>query len=218
MVVGLKRNCAVSLFRMSSESATTPRRRGRPRRAETGRAIVNATLELLADCGFQATTVDAIAERAGVAKNTIYRRWNSKEELIADALDQLTGPELEVSESASVYEVLREHARDIARILADPLVRRILPDMLGELQRNRAFAVAFADRLLRPRRTAIVDRLRQAVERGELRRDADIELIADLLGGPPFVRVLLPFDVPEMNEHDADLLADTIWNGLASPR
>lgn len=203
---------------MFPEAATTPRRRGRPRRAETGQAIVDATLALLAECGFQATTVDAIAERAGVAKNTIYRRWDSKEELIADALDQLTRPALDMSESASVYEILREHARDIARILADPQVRRILPDMLGELQRNRAFAVTFAERLLRPRRTAIVDRLRNAVERGELRRDADVELIADLLGGPPFVRVLLPIDVPEMSEHDADVLVDTIWNGLASPR
>jgi AcrR family transcriptional regulator len=203
---------------MSVESATTPRRRGRPRRAETGQAIVDATLALLAESGFQATTVDAIAERAGVAKNTIYRRWDSKEELIADALDQLTRPEIHVSESAGVYEVLREHARDLARVVADPQVRRILPDMLGELQRNRAFAVTFAERLLRPRRTAIVDRLRRAVERGELRRDADVELIADLLGGPPFVRVLLPFDVPQMSEHDADVLVDTIWNGLASPR
>ena len=203
---------------MSPEGATTQRRRGRPRRAETGQAIVDATLALLAEWGFQATTVDAIAERAGVAKNTIYRRWDSKEELIADALDQLTRYELDVSESASVYEILREHARDIARIVADPQVRRILPDMLGELQRNRAFAVTVTERLLRPRRAAIVDSLRRAVERGELRRDADVELIADLLGGPPFARVLLPFDVPEMSEHDADVLVDTIWNGLASPR
>ena len=201
---------------MSTEGVTT-RPRGRPRRAETAQAIVEATLALLAECGFQATTVDAIAKRAGVAKNTIYRRWPSKEELIADALDRLTRPELHVSESASVYEILREHARDIARIVADPQVRRILPDMLGELQRNRAFAVTFAERLLRPRRAAIIDSLRQAIAGGELRRDADVELIADLLAGPPFLRVLFPYDVPEMAEHDADVLVDTIWQGLTSP-
>ena len=202
---------------MATETRPRAQRRGRPRRAETSRAIVDATLALLAECGFQATTVDAIAERAGVAKNTIYRRWPSKEELIADALEQLTRPAVEVSESVGIHEFLREHARDIARILADPQVRRILPDMLGELQRNRAFAVTFADRLLRPRRLSIVEGLRRAIERGELRGDADVELIADLLGGPPFARVLLPVDVPEMTEHDADVLVDTIWNGLASP-
>jgi AcrR family transcriptional regulator len=202
---------------VATETRPRAQRRGRPRRAETSKAIVESTLALLAEYGFQATTVDAIAERAGVAKNTIYRRWPSKEELIADALEQLTRPAVEVSESVGVYEFLREHARDIARILADPQVRRILPDMLGELQRNRAFAVTFADRLLRPRRLSIVEGLRRAIERGELRGDADVELIADLLGGPPFVRVLLPVDVPEMTEHDADVLVDTIWKGLASP-
>lgn len=202
---------------MSSEGEAKSRR-GRPRLAAKRQAIVDATLALLAEHGFQATTVDAIAARAGVSKNTIYRRWSSKEELLADALDQLTRPELEVDESTGVYELLREHSREIARILADPQVRRILPDMLGELQRNRTFAVTFADRLLRPRRAALIDGLNRAIERGELRRGTSVELIADLLGGPAFLRVLLPLDIAEMAAHDADMLVDTIWHGLASPR
>ena len=111
---------------MSSEGEAKSRR-GRPRLAAKRQAIVDATLALLAEHGFQATTVDAIAARAGVSKNTIYRRWSSKEELLADALDQLTRPELEVDESTGVYELLREHSREIARILADPQVRRICP-------------------------------------------------------------------------------------------
>ena len=202
---------------MSSEGEAKSRR-GRPRLAAKRQAIVDATLALLAEHGFQATTVDAIAARAGVSKNTIYRRWSSKEELLADALDQLTRPELEVDESTGVYELLREHSREIARILADPQIRRILPDMLGELQRNRTFAVTFADRLLRPRRAALIDGLNRAIERGELRRGTSVELIADLLGGPAFLRVLLPLDIAEMAAHDADMLVDTIWHGLASPR
>ena len=90
--------------------------------------------------------------------------------------------------------------------------------MLGELQRNRTFAVTFADRLLRPRRAALIDGLNRAIERGELRRGTSVELIADLLGGPAFLRVLLPLDIAEMAAHDADMLVDTIWHGLASPR
>jgi AcrR family transcriptional regulator len=187
---------------------------GRPRKAEADASIVSATLELLAERGFQATTMDAIAARAAVAKNTIYRRWTSKEELLAVALEELVGPQVEVDPRASVDEFLHEHSRDIARTLADPLVRRILPDLVGELHRNRAFAVAFADRLVRPRRAVVVDRLRQAVERGELRPAADVELVADLLVGPPFARVLLPLGVPAMSEEDADALVATIRNGL----
>lgn len=162
--------------------------------------------------------MDAIATRATVAKNTIYRRWASKEELLAQALEELVGPQVEVDERASVDEFLREHSRDIARTLADPLVRRILPDLVGELRRNRAFAVAFADRLVRPRRAAFVDGLRRAVERGELDREVDVELVADLLVGPPFARVLLPLGVPEMSEGDAEALVDTILAGISMPK
>ena len=193
-------------------------RRGRPRRAEADTAIVSATLELLAEHGFQETTMDAIAARASVAKNTIYRRWASKEELLAVALEELVGPPVEVDERAGIDVFLREHSRDIARTLADPLVRRILPDLVGELHRNRAFAVAVADRLVRPRRVAIVDRLRRALEHGELGHEVDADLVADLLVGPPFARVLLPFGVPAMTEADADVLVETILSGLVGPR
>jgi Tetracyclin repressor-like, C-terminal domain len=74
--------------------------------------------------------------------------------------------------------------------------------------------VAFAGRLVQPRRAVFVDRLRQAVERGELRRQVDVELVADLLVGPPFARVLLPLGVPEMSEADADALVETLLTGL----
>lgn len=162
--------------------------------------------------------MDAIAARASVAKNTIYRRWASKEQLLAVALEELVGPQVEVDERAGIDDFLREHSRDIARTLADPLVRRILPDLVGELHRNRAFAVAFASRLVQPRRAVFVARLRQAVEGGELRPEVDVELVADLLVGPPFARVLLPLGVPEMSEDDADTLVETLRTGLDAVR
>jgi AcrR family transcriptional regulator len=201
---------------VTSELQATRPGRGRPRSAEADTAIVAATLELLAERGFQSTTMDSIADRAGVAKNTIYRRWAAKEELLAEALDNLVGPPVEVDDRAGVEEFLREHSRDTVRALSDPLVRRILPDLVGELHRNRAFAVAFADRLVRPRRAAFVDGLRRAVERGELGLDVDVELVADLLVGPPFARVLLPLGVPAMTEEDADALVETIRRGLSA--
>jgi AcrR family transcriptional regulator len=210
----LERYRSVSLFLVTAPPNERRAGRGRPRRPEADTAIVAATLELLAEHGFQATTMDAIAARASVAKNTIYRRWASKEQLLAVALDELVGPQVEVDENAGIDQFLREHSRDIARTLADPLVRRILPDLVGELHRNRAFAVAFADRLVQPRRAVLVNRLRRAVERGELRREVDVELVADLLVGPPFARVLLPLGVPELTADGADGLVATILHGL----
>jgi AcrR family transcriptional regulator len=190
-----------------------PHPRGRPRRASAGEAILAATLALLAERGFQATTIEAIADRAGVGRNTIYRRWSSKEELIADALHELTA-DLDVLEAGDVYSRLLEHVQDLVRLFADPLFGRILPGVLGELQRNPTFARVYVERVVDPRRRAIVDLLLEARERGELRPDVDVEHVADLLAGPPFLR-LLPLGLPPVGERYAEELLETIWGGIA---
>lgn len=196
------------------DSRGTP---GRPRRASARPAIVEATLELLADRGFQEATIEAIAMRAGVGRNTIYRRWRSKEELIADALRELTA-ELDVHEEGDFYGLLLDHIRDFARVFADPTFGRIVPAVLGELQRNPAFARVYSERVVRPRYEALLQLLEQARERGELRPDADVEQIADLLVGPPFIR-LLPVGLPPLTARYAEELLETIWHGIApAPR
>ena len=195
------------------ETTRTPRPRGRPRRAAAGKAIIDATLELLAERGFQATTIDAIADKAGVGRNTIYRRWPGKEELIADALAALTA-DLEVHESDDVYSYLLSWIRDLARVFADPFFGRILPVVLGELQRNPAFVEVYSERVVQPRRTALIELLTDAIDRGELRRDADVEQIVDLLVGAPFVR-LLPLGLSPVTERYAEELLETIWHGIA---
>jgi AcrR family transcriptional regulator len=176
---------------------------------------MDATLELLSVGGFQAATMDAIADRSGVGKNTIYRRWSSKEELIADALRRLTAY-TDVVESGDVYSVLVEYTHDLERVLSEPVVGRLLPGLLGELQRNPEFAAAWADRVVRPRRQAIRERLAEALARGELREGIDPELIADLLVGPPFLRVVFPFGLPELPERYAEELLEAIWHGIGS--
>jgi AcrR family transcriptional regulator len=196
------------------DQAQAPRRaRGRPRRAATRQSILHATLELLAERGVQATTIDAIAARAGVGRNTIYRRWAAKDELIVDALHQLTA-DLDQQEGDDLYALLLDWIRDLARVFADPLFGRILPGVLGELERNPAFALAYADRVVRPRRRALVDLLTRAIDRGELRPVADVEQIADLLAGPPFLR-MLPLGLPPVTERYAEELVETIWYGIA---
>jgi AcrR family transcriptional regulator len=188
------------------------RARGRPRRASAGAAIVEATLELLAEGGFQAATIEAIATRAKVGRNTIYRRWSSKEELIAEALHELTA-DLDVQEGEDLYDLLLDWIRDFARVFADPVFGRILPAVLGELQTNPAFARVYSERVVRPRYEALLALLARALERGELRADADIEQIADLLSGAPFVR-LLPIGLPPLTERYAEELLETIWYGI----
>jgi AcrR family transcriptional regulator len=192
------------------------RPRGRPRRAAARKAIVDATLELLAERGFQGATVDAIASRAGVGRNTIYRRWPAKEELIADALHELTA-ELDTQKDGDLYSLLLEWVRDFARVFSDPLFGRILPAVLGELQNDPVFARVYAERVVRPRRDALVGLLTAALERGELRPGVDVDQIADLLAGAPFVR-LLPLGLPPVTDRYAEELLDTIWRGIAPAR
>jgi AcrR family transcriptional regulator len=189
------------------------RPRGRPREAAAGRAIVDATLELLADGGFQAATIDAIAARAGVGRNTIYRRWPGKEELIADAIRELSA-DLDEHQGDNVYELLLDWIHDFARLFADPLFGRIFPAVLGELQRNPTFARVYTERVVHPRYDVLVLLLTQAVESGELRRDVDVGQVADLLAGAPFVR-LLPVGLPPVTENYAEELLETIWRGIA---
>jgi AcrR family transcriptional regulator len=200
---------------LASDARAPKRGRGRPRRQATDDAITTATRDLLAERGFQATTIESIAERAGVGRNTIYRRWGSKEELIADALRELT-VDFDARSDGDLYPLLLRWLRDFARTFSDPVVGPLLASVLGELQRNPEFAHVYADRVVRPRRQALVGRLAQAQERGELRADLDVEHVADLLGGPLLLR-LLPLGLPPVNERYAEELLATIWRGIAPP-
>jgi AcrR family transcriptional regulator len=197
--------------RLASDIETS-KRPGRPRRRSTDDAITTAALDVLAERGFQAATIEAIAERAGVGRNTIYRRWRSKEELIADALRELT-TDFDVWRTDDLFTLLLNWLRDFSRTFSDPLLGRLLAGVLGELQRNPVFADVYAERVVRPRRDALLGRLRAAQERGELRADVDVEYVADLLGGALLLR-LLPLGLPAVGERYAEELLETIWRGI----
>ena len=190
-----------------------PPGRGRPRRASASTDILDAALETLAERGFQAATIESIAARAGVGRNTIYRRWSSKEELIADALQKLV-VDIDLRDGDDIHALLLDWIRDFVRVFGDPLYGRILPAVLGEVQANPVFAQLYAERVVRPRYEALVGILRRAAERGALRRDTDVEQIADLLAAPPFVRVLR-IGLPPITEHYAEDLLETIWRGVS---
>jgi AcrR family transcriptional regulator len=199
-----------------SDVETRTRVPGRPRRRTAQTAITKATVDLLAERGFQATTIEAIALRAGVGRNTIYRRWRSKEELVADALREQLTTDFDQWADEDLRSLLLNWLQDFARTFSDPLLGRLLAGVLGELQRNPVFADVYADRVVRPRRQALLDRLAQARERGELRPDVDVEHVADLLGGPLLLR-LLPLGLPPLRDTYAEELLETVWRGIAPP-
>lgn len=148
-----------------------------------------------------------------MGRNTIYRRWDAKEELIADAIYELSA-ELDVHEGEDFSALMLDWIQDFVRLFADPLFGQILPTVLGELRRNPVFAEVYVQRVVRPRYDALLALLTQAVARGELRPDVNVELVADLFSGAPFVR-LLPVGLPPVTEDYAEELLDTVWRGIA---
>jgi AcrR family transcriptional regulator len=159
---------------------------GRPRSERAHRAILSATLELLVEVGFSSLTVEGVAQRAGVGKATIYRRWPSKLPLVIEAYGQL--PQLEEVDTGNIVGDLSQMLRDYLRLLIATPLRGVIPSIAGERAHNPELSELF-DPIVRDRRRPLTAVLRRGVERGELPADLDLELAADLLVGPITTRL-----------------------------
>jgi AcrR family transcriptional regulator len=173
-----------------AETAAVRRPPGRPRSERSHQAIVVATLELLAEQGFQQLTMEQVARRAGVGKATIYRRWPAKADLVKDAIRYFSA-ELPVPDTGSLagdYAVLSEAVLAVAR---DRNAALLMPRLLSEVAQDPEMHAVFSDWLVEPRREVLRTVLRRAIERGELRPDADLELLIDMLVGPVIYRFII---------------------------
>jgi AcrR family transcriptional regulator len=159
---------------------------GRPRSEVAHHAILDATLELLAEVGFSALTVEGVAQRAGVGKATIYRRWPSKLPLVVEAFGEL--PAFEDVDTGSLHEDLEAMLTQyLKHFLSTPLAT-VYPSLAAERRHNPELG-ALLDPLLQSRRRPLDAALRRAVKRGELAADLDLELASDLIVGPVAVRL-----------------------------
>ena len=171
---------------MGRASAANNQTPGRPRSEEAHQAILEATLELLAEVGYSAFTVEGVAQRAGVGKATIYRRWPSKLPLVVEAFRRLPG--LEEVDTGNLVDDLNKMLRSyLQRFEATPLAA-VLPSLVGERAHNPELSQLF-DPVVRERRRPLVRVLARAVERGALPEDLDPDLAADLIVGPFAVRL-----------------------------
>jgi AcrR family transcriptional regulator len=197
-----------------TETAESPRRApGRPRSQASHEAIIRATLELLLEVGYGPLTMEGVRTRAGVGKATIYRRWASKDELVRDAIVSLH-EEFEVIDTGSLrgdYAAIAEMVRASASRAG---ASRLAPRLLGEAVNDPELHAIFYENLVKPRREALGDLLRRAVERGEIREDVDIELLIDLFAGPAVYRLLITRgDMSQMFRVEEQL--DALLNGIA---
>jgi AcrR family transcriptional regulator len=190
-----------------------PRPRGRPLDQRVRGAAIEATLDLIAERGVRGLTTAAVAERAGISKATMYRRWRSKEALVVDAVASLVS-EIAIPDTGSLREDVRALLRDAVRLYADSRPGRLIPDLVAEMARSPAVADAVRSGFLAQRRAALASVLDRARERGELRRDVDTDLCLDLLGGVVYYRFLITGG--PLNRRVADDLTDALMRAIAT--
>ncbi|HEY7632329.1 MAG TPA: TetR/AcrR family transcriptional regulator [Thermoleophilaceae bacterium] len=198
-----------------SKERTAGRRPGRPRSAEAHQAILTATLQVLIDQGYAQMSMERVAERAGVGKATIYRRWKNKSELVAEALTNLRLEEVPSDEGSLRADVLALSKRQIGLMKAQPRFPRLPPRLLAESADDPELHAIVRANLVDPIRSLIAELIRRAIERGEVRKDVELERVVDLLHGPIIYQFLMSgADMSAVTEDYAQSLLDILLPGL----
>ena len=162
----------------------------RTRSATVHRNILEAALHLFAERGIEATSMDAIAEAAGVSKATIYNHWRDKDKLCLEVLGYLHG----VDEEAPVFDSGDLRADLIAQLNYQPaahrkeMKERIMPHMIAYSARNRAFGEQWRSRVLERPRAQLREMMKRGIAQGKLVESLDPEVGIALLIGPMLYR------------------------------
>ncbi len=165
--------------------------RGRPRSEKAHKAILAAAAELLLARGLAAVSMDAVAERAGVSKATIYRWWPTKETLALDALyTEWANIQPDPRDTGSLRGDLLALLRPWARLVRSRPYARVIAALLTEVHTDPEFAAEYHRRLVEPRRDQTRAVFRRAIERGEIPASTNIEVAVDLVYGPLWHRLL----------------------------
>jgi AcrR family transcriptional regulator len=186
-----------------------PRQAGRPRDPKLDTAILRAALQLLAEGGYDALTIEAVAAGAGVGKASVYRRFPGKEELVIEAVASLTEPP-EVVEGSSVRDALLTLLEGVRRKSDSSLSGKIFPRLLGASADNPELLSGYRRQVLDPRRRRFLEVLQRGVDEGLLRRDVDLDYAADLLVGPLLYRSLVRNQPPPGPDLTARLVDDVL--------
>ncbi|MGH2498216.1 MAG: TetR/AcrR family transcriptional regulator [Ktedonobacteraceae bacterium] len=190
------------------------RKAGRPRSAESHQAILQATIELLTEEGFESMSIEAIAARAGVGKTTIYRRWATKADLVIDALEILRSevPLIDTGDLRSdLIAVLQSGWQQTPSYLEALTLK-----MVGELKSNPEVFKAFYARLVVPRSQQFASMIERAKARGQIRSDIAPEFVVDLVAGPILFRTLFTSLVTSTPADYPKQVVDAILDGIAA--
>ena len=193
---------------MMTETTMVQPRRGRPRDPAADRAILEAARAVLARRGFTGTSMDEIARTAGVGKDTLYRRWKSKELLVQHVLTVLAAENVPVPADDDPRYALFVFLQDIVRLNTRSDFGAILAGIVGESARNQELATGF-HQFWAERRSIAAGLVRRMVDPGT--PDREIERILDHVLGPIYYRLLLSGS-PVDDTYLWDLIVAVPWS------
>jgi AcrR family transcriptional regulator len=153
--------------------------------------MLQSTLELLAEVGFDRLSIDAIAARAGVGKTTIYRRYASKEELVADAIESVR-EEMVIPNTGNLPDDIEALIQNAAQITLTPLGRQTVAMIISSAASNSQFAQIYWTKYLQPRRQTFAIVVERAKTRKEIPIDLDSDLVFDTMSAIMLYALIFP--------------------------
>jgi AcrR family transcriptional regulator len=197
---------------ISTKAANSSGAPGRPRNPVVDQAILRAALELFIEHGVAGASIERIAKRAGVAKTSVYRRWSSREALLAQAI--------EAARNATGYTVDlmdRTAPEDFGKLLVEacevvgrPEIRKLMTRLIGSIPDYPKLIEVYRETYYLPRRQAFGRALERVRAAGLLAKDIDLEALADMIIGAVMYRLIMPSsgDNPtgELRDHMISLL------------
>jgi AcrR family transcriptional regulator len=193
----------------------TARRPGRPRSERARQAILGATADLLLDEGSGEVSMDAVAERAGVSKATIYRWWPSKERLALDAMLEWASSGRVPRDTGTLRGDLLSLVRPWAREIRRRPFARVIAALLTAAQADPQFAVDYRHHFVEQRRAPMRAAFERAIARGEAPAELDVEIAIDAIYGPIYHR-LLHGHAP-LNDRVVAAVIDLALGGILRP-
>lgn len=181
----------------ASQPPSVPRGVGRPRSESTHQVILDTAVELLENESYQAVSINRIAAEAGVSKQTIYRWWNAKADLVLEAYSRRVFKRaVPPDASKDAFAELEELLQAFFKTLEEPRVNRGLRSLIAEAQFDPAFRTKFFAVFVSARRALMRQALEHGIALGQIRRDGDLDLVLDVIYGAFWYRLLSGTSAP----------------------
>lgn len=175
--------------------------------------ILDVARTLVADAGYDATTMEGIALKAGVGKPTLYRWWPNRAALVHEAIVENVA-RTPFPDTGSLRGDLHGFVAGAVEFFEEPLVREAWLGCIAELRAGGAIEEANA-RFLQPAADQLRQRLRAAVRRGEARPDADPQVVLDVLLGACIAGLIVPGKRP-VRAKRVDAVVELVLRGVSS--